>query len=127
MSGWQDEVSFSDLQGVILTSVLGCEPGSEEVVFTTQAGDIYKMLHFQDCCESVALEDVCGDVADLIGMPILRAEERTSEDVIDGKPEYHESFTWTFYEIATNKGSVTLRWLGESNGYYSEEVSFCKA
>lgn len=74
--------------------------------------------HRQDCCEHVRIEEIAGDLNWLIDSPILKAEERTQ----DCKECYDDSGTWTFYEIVTNKGSVNIRWLGESNGYYSESV-----
>lgn len=64
-----------------------------------------------------------GDISDLIGAPIARAEVVESEGG-DPAPEYPDSWTWTFYKLATIKGEVVMRWLGESNGYYSESVDF---
>jgi len=77
----------------------------------------------------VLVEDICGDLSDLVGSPIVSAEESTSENVNpEGikPPEYprDDSFTWTFYRIATAKGLVVIRWYGDSNGYYSESVDF---
>ena len=127
---YSKETKFENLKGKTLTEIKGLEAGSSEVTFVCSDGSEFFMYHPQDCCESVNIEDVIGDVNDLIGSEILVAEERTSDqNPSDAKKEtieYQDSFTWTFYELATNKGSVTVRWYGESNGYYSESVDFAK-
>jgi hypothetical protein len=122
------DAEFSDLKGQVLVSI---ENKNDELIFTTNTGKKYKMFHYQDCCESVTIEDICGDLNDLISTdldhPILTAEERTSDTALDGTPppEYRDvEEMWTFYELATIKGSVTIRWFGSSNGYYSVGVSF---
>lgn len=120
---YSDRRDFSILVGQILTAINGAEEGSGEVELKTAEGPDYKLCHFQDCCEDVTLAEVVGDIADLIGSPILIAEEVTSRGG-DPAPQYPDSWTWTFYKLATVKGHVTLRFLGESNGYYSEEVDF---
>ena len=119
-------MNIKELIGKTIVSIVGMEEGSEEIVFTTLDGKQYKMYHEQDCCESVTIDDVCGDVMVLIGSPLLSVEERVSdENPPDVKDiEWQDSFTWTFYHFSTIKGYLDLRWYGESNGYYSERVDF---
>lgn len=90
--------------------------GNDVIRFTDSTGHGIMLWHCQNCCEDVEIEDVCGDLDDLAGSPIITAEERSRRGDIG------ESSTWTFYEFATINGSVTIRWLGTSNGYYSESV-----
>ena len=120
-------MNFSELQGKTLNRVTG-SVGAETLDFEADDGAVYRLFHDQDCCENVRVEDIAGDLADLVGAPILLAEESSSGD---GDSELHppgyeagDSFTWTFYRLRTNKGDVTIRWLGTSHGYYSERVSF---
>lgn len=118
-----NDIGFKSLTGLIIESIIGLKKGSEVVIFTTECGKQFKMYHEQDCCETVDIDDVCGDVGDLIGSLVFHAEERSNE--IEGGVN-DDSATFTFYDIQTSKGSVNIKWLGESNGYYSESVTFCE-
>lgn len=93
----------------------------ESITFYTKEHS-YLMYHEQDCCERVTLEEIIGDLDDLLNTPLLKAEVRTNN--LSPKPRENDSTLWTFYEFATIKGSVTLRWFGSSNGYYSVKVKF---
>ena len=101
----------------------------DTIEFICTNGYIYRMYHEQDCCESVYIEDINGDLEDLIDTPILLADESTSDKNLDGSdpdPNDYDSFTWTFYRFGTIKGYVDIRWYGSSNGYYSESVGISK-
>lgn len=115
---------MKSLIGKTITEIIGCEVGSDEVLLKCASGENFKMWHDQDCCESVVIEDICGDINHLIGMPILEAEELSNAKEPTEYEYNDDSHTWTFYRIATNRGVVVIRWLGESNGWYSESVEF---
>jgi len=112
--------SFGYFEGKVIDTISGMEEGSEDVRFHFDNGESLQMMHFQDCCEHVRLEEIVGDTADLIGEEIVSAKEESNDDPNDY--EGWGSATYTFYHFRTRKGDVTLRWLGESNGYYSERV-----
>ena len=96
--------------------------GNFDLLFETANGERFMFSHQQDCCERVDINDIVGDLEDLVGEPLLLAEQVEGETPVDFDEGDHESVTWTFYKFATRKGYVDVRWLGESNGYYSERV-----
>jgi hypothetical protein len=95
--------------------------GDEVMRFIAEDGTGFRFFHDSDCCETVSIEDVVGDLSDLVGHPFVEARETSSKDY--PAPKDAESYTWTFYRFATVRGTVTVRWLGTSNGYYSERVN----
>lgn len=109
--------TITEIFGNTAVSITGMKNGSDEITIKFDNGKHVKFYHEQDCCEEVKVEDVCGDVEDLIGSPFLVARQAISKSETE-----QETSTATFYEFATIKGSVTVRWVGTSNGNYSESV-----
>lgn len=126
MSYYGQVLPIETLVGKVLTKVENVL--DEELHFYAADGTAYRLYHEQDCCESVRIEDITGNLADLVGSPITLAREASSGDWPTDvpRPEWLDSFTWTFYSFATVKGYVDVRFLGESNGSYSEEVDFAE-
>ena len=96
---------------------------NEELTFDLENGQTARFYHEQDCCESVSIEEIHGDLNDLVGREIVQAEFVYEDANVEDNWAY-DTATWTFFKFATNKGSVTVRWYGTSNGYYSEAVDF---
>ncbi len=121
---------FSQLVGKTLTNIYR---GDNLLCFLTDTQEKYVM--YPDYCAylnmnpyfdgEVYIEDICGSLEDLLNSPILLAEETTNSDLPrPTKDTVYQKYTWTFYKLATIKGSVTIRWFGEASEYYSEAVIF---
>ena len=115
-------VPFNELEGLTLSHI-DIPDNNDVITFKTECGKEYDMYHEQDCCERVSIEDITGNIFNLIGHPIIKAEESTSRNLRGCRDG---SCTWTFYKLATIQGWVDIRWYGESNGYYSESVKFVR-
>lgn len=109
---------FSNLVGITLTAI--DRDGDEKLTFYA-GSQTWVMQHYQDCCETVEIAEIIGDLNSLVNDgPVLLAEEACEQ----GDGNNYESSTWTFYKLRTLNGDVTIRWFGISNGYYSEGVDF---
>lgn len=115
-----NKIDVIEMMGMVFSKVeRGDFNGNDAIIFTSKYSgpeDLY-LAHFQDCCETVCIESIVGDLNDLVGVPILKAEESSNYSDTD-----YGSETWTFYKFATIKGYVDIRFYGSSNGYYSESV-----
>ena len=112
------------LLGKIMRAVT--QNGRDSIDFEAVTGERWCMHYdLNNISGQCSIEDVVGDLQDLVGAPIAMAEESTnSDDPPSPGDSAPDSYTWTFYRFATAKGYVTVRWYGSSNGYYSERATF---
>ena len=119
------DVNFFELKGQIVKEITGLEKDNRQVFIRTNNG-AYKLYHEQDCCEYVRVVKVIGNVNELIG-EIIFAEEDAGANEPDWYKEYYDdSHTWTKYVLKTENASLEFWFLGESNGYYGENISIKK-
>ncbi|NDC95936.1 hypothetical protein EBZ38_06495 [bacterium] len=128
MAWWNDVIDMNEgLRSMVGRTFVRVEGavGAGEMVFVDQNGERFIFTHMQDCCETVDINDISGDLDDLVGEPLLVAEEVEGSVPADWDSGFSQCYTFTFYKFATRKGYVDVRWLGQSNGYYSERVDLC--
>lgn len=117
-------MSYQNIQELLHKTITDIKINKDEVHITLKDSK-YVLRHIQDCCENVVIYDVIGNPEDLLNTPLIMVQESVDsewpEDV--AKPEYVDSYTWSLYRFLTINGGLNIRWLGESNGYYSETVS----
>lgn len=114
------ETGIASLKDRVIKSIEGLAKYSGYVVIRFDDGNEALFQHEQECCEYVTLEDF-GDAEadDFTGAVIHEAYESQRRET---DSDEYESATWTFYRILTSNGPLVLRWIGRSNGYYSESV-----
>jgi len=114
------ELLFSILKNQTITDI---SSDYESVTFKT-VDKTYRLEHYQDCCESVRLENVIGDIKNILNVPITLAEEDNPGDPDWYSESYNDSHTWSVFILEAGGKRVEFWFLGESNGYYGESVDF---
>lgn len=104
-------------KGAKILEIHGLEEGSDMVTIVTDRLSV-QFFHYQDCCESVRVAQVDGDIKDVVGKAIFVFEER----IVENESRWEDLDISTFYTVRTDGGDLTWRWDGNSNGYYSVDV-----
>jgi len=111
-------VDFNELVGEVLEAI-DIDTEEDQILLTTQSGRQFLIHHYQDCCEKVVIVGQDGSFHRLIGKPIVEAREIAIDTT--GHDD-SESQTTTTLVFRVDNETVISRWVGDSNGYYSESV-----
>jgi hypothetical protein len=122
------ETKIESLVGEKLAYIDAGDAGDDEILLTTESGRRIQIYHSQDCCESVRILDTSGNWHELIGKVIIEATKEVVDDA--DRPDcvcgYSDSWTRTDLTFRVDDATVISRWIGESNGYYSESVDLAE-
>lgn len=116
------EVKVPEFVGEILTHVdVGKDEyeDQDQILLTTESGRQFLLTHDQDCCELVRIEGTDGEWSQLFGKVIEDVSWREKHTETDED----ESRTDTTLAFKVNDATVISRWIGTSNGCYSESVN----
>ena len=104
---------FHELKGHTIREI---SHGNDEVLITTDNVKL-RLMHRQECCESVILDKVIGDTNALVGNVVTFVED----DSVSDSTGYDEKETSTF---VIRCGDIEVKFIfeGESNGYYGTGV-----
>jgi hypothetical protein len=111
-------VGIESLVGETLTYI-DIDDDEGKIMLTTESGRQFMIHHYQDCCEVVRMESTEGDWDALIGKVI---EIATHEEEEGPERQYSDHVTETTLTFKVDGATIISRWIGESNGYYSESV-----
>lgn len=122
----EEKLETADLSPLLGVTMVSHEWDRFKSILTLVANDgrHFSLGGFSTDGGSAFLEDQNGNLDDLLNSPILFAEEKTtkvpnSELKDTGCEDYY-----FFYEIATIKGSVQMRFYGAEGAYYTASVWF---
>ncbi len=118
---WDDRIEIGAIVGEVLTHI-DTNESNDEILLTTRSGKTIKIFHQQDCCENVRIEGTDGNWHDIVGKVIIEASKSEFDECEPKPSEWAESWTRTELKFRSDAATVISRWIGESNGYYSEGV-----
>lgn len=114
-------MELEELVGEVLTHI-DVDEEKDEILLTTESGRQIRLHHDQDCCEYVRIEGTDGQWRELIGKPILEAKHEEDDGQHGNIARPNDTRTRTVLTFKVDGATVISRWIGESNGCYSESV-----
>ena len=123
------------LKELVGKTVIEINKSNELLGLRCSDGNEYRFCHEQDCCESVWLveEEFTSIPSTQFTIKSAKEDEEMGELIYKQQDEYGSeydysdgTYTDSKYTFETDKGDFLLYFRGESNGYYSEDVTIQK-